>query len=158
MSEYVCDPLVDIINSLFSTGVYPDHFKIGKIIALFKKGSKLDPKNYRPITLLSAFSKVLERILVLRLMSYFTNYGLLAHCQYAYQCGKSVQLAIFNLLCAIYDSLEKFHHNVGIFDDYSKAFDCIVPVELAPNLEDMGIIDTLLALIISYLTNYSLFV
>jgi hypothetical protein len=157
-ADLICEPFADIINMCFKSGTYPDHFKIGKIIPVHKKGSKSDPNNYRPITLLSVFSKVLEKIFVMRLTSYLSKFDLLNESQYAYQKGKSVTLAIFNLLTAIYESLESSNHTITTCFDYSKAFDTIVSLCLSPKLQDLGIVGPPLDFIISSMTDRKLFV
>ena len=55
-------PITQLCNLSISSGTFPDACKIAKLKPLFKKGSKTDPKNYRPISLLPLMSKVLERI------------------------------------------------------------------------------------------------
>ena len=61
-SGHIVDPLVHIFNLSLESGVVPDSYKIAKIIPIFKKGDTEDPNNYRPISLLTAFSKILEKI------------------------------------------------------------------------------------------------
>ena len=60
IAPHVVKPLVHIFNPLFSTGIFPSEMKIAKVIPLFKNGNKLDFSNYRPISLLSQFSKILK--------------------------------------------------------------------------------------------------
>ena len=60
IAPHVVKPLVHIFNLLFSTGIFPSEMKIAKVIPLFKNGNKSDFSNYRPISLLSQFSKILE--------------------------------------------------------------------------------------------------
>ena len=61
--DIICEPLSDLINEIFITGIFPDCFKIAKIIPLYKKGSKLDPSNYRPLVIQNIFSKIVEKAL-----------------------------------------------------------------------------------------------
>ena len=63
----IAKPLAHIFNSSFSCGVFPDHMKIAKSIPIFKNGQKTDCTNYRPISILSQFSKILEKLFNLRL-------------------------------------------------------------------------------------------
>ena len=56
-----CIPLVHIVNISFSTGIFPSEMKIAKVIPLFKNGNKSDFSKYRPFSLLSQFSKILEK-------------------------------------------------------------------------------------------------
>ena len=64
------DPLFHIFKLSFSTGVVPLQFKIAKVIPIFKSGDKSQMDNYRPISLLSSFSKIMEKIIAARLIKF----------------------------------------------------------------------------------------
>ena len=66
LSPYISSALVILINESFTTGIFPDKLKVAKVIALHKKGASDNPSNYRPISLLSIFSKIFERIMYKR--------------------------------------------------------------------------------------------
>ena len=57
-------PISELCNLSMTLGSFPDAFKIAKVKPLFKKGSKTDPSNYRPISLLPLLSKVFERVVL----------------------------------------------------------------------------------------------
>ena len=59
-AELLAAPFTQLINLSISTSTFPDPFKIAKLVALYKKGCKTDPKNYRPISWLPIFSKIFE--------------------------------------------------------------------------------------------------
>ena len=59
--DYIMKPLVHICNISFQHGIFPDQMKIAKIKRLYKNGDKYSIQNYRPISVLSAFSKILEK-------------------------------------------------------------------------------------------------
>ncbi len=61
----IVKPLDHIFNVSFSCGVFPDHMKIAKIIPIFKNGQKTEFTHYRTISMLSQFSKILEKLLIL---------------------------------------------------------------------------------------------
>ena len=63
----IAKPLVHIFNLSLSCGVFPDHMKIAKIVPIFKNGQKTEFTNYRPISILTQFSKILEKLFNLRL-------------------------------------------------------------------------------------------
>jgi len=67
----------DYINYCFQNSIFPDSLKISKVIPLFKKGNHLDPNNYRPIAILPVWSKIFERALHDRLMTFFRKYNIL---------------------------------------------------------------------------------
>ena len=57
--KYICSPLTHICNKAISSGIFPERLKYSVIKPLYKKGDKTDPSNYRPISILTSFSKVL---------------------------------------------------------------------------------------------------
>ena len=59
----LCDPLLHIFNLSSSSGIFPDNLKIGKVTPIYKAGDSSDLGNYRPISVLPCFSKILERII-----------------------------------------------------------------------------------------------
>ena len=75
--------LVKIFNLAINTGVYPNSLKIAKVIPIFKSGSKTSVNNYRPISILSTFDKIFEKIIYSRLVNYIDKFKLL----YKYQFG-----------------------------------------------------------------------
>ena len=77
LSEHIAILLYDIINDSFSSGVFPDMMKLAKVIPLYKKNTLEVASNYRPISLLSVFSKIVERLMHSRLYNFFEKYNVL---------------------------------------------------------------------------------
>ena len=73
MKDALIEPLTIIVNQIRSTGIFPDRLKIVKIIPLFKNEEITLLANYRPIFLLSTFSKIIERIIFYQFYEYFHN-------------------------------------------------------------------------------------
>ena len=69
LSPKIASSLASLINESFSTGIFPDKLKVAKVIALHKKGGTDNPSNYRPISLLSVFSKIFEKLMHKRFYS-----------------------------------------------------------------------------------------
>ena len=76
LSEYIAVHLCDIVNESFSSGIFPDMMKLAKVIPLYKKNSPEVPSNYRPISLLSVFSKIVEKLMHKRLYSFLEKYDI----------------------------------------------------------------------------------
>ena len=62
----IIEPLTHILNASLTSGIVPDKLKVAKVIPIHKKGSKQDIGNYRPISLLTSFSKILEKMVYSR--------------------------------------------------------------------------------------------
>jgi hypothetical protein len=89
ISDQLQIPLQHIINLSLETSIVPSQMKIAKVIPLFKNGDPLSMDNYRPISLLSSFSKILEKIVANRLCSYLESYNLLSRSQFGFRTGHS---------------------------------------------------------------------
>jgi hypothetical protein len=70
--HFIKKPLTDICNASFETGNFPDRFKMAIVKPLHKKGDLGDIQNYRPVSVLSVFSKILEKLMYSRLMTFIT--------------------------------------------------------------------------------------
>ena len=76
-AEVITPFITHIINLSITTGVVPTAFKKARVIPLFKKGSKLDPNNYRPVSILSTLSKVLERLVLEQINDFISKNNIL---------------------------------------------------------------------------------
>jgi hypothetical protein len=129
------------------------NLKFVKLSLYLKKGNSLDPQNYRPIVIQNVFAKIHEKLFVKRMVNFLVKYNLVNKDQYAYLKGKSVELAIFNFLSKLYDSIDTSSHNIGIFYDYGKAFDLVEHDILFSKLSHLGINGIPLKFIKSFLLN-----
>ena len=112
------------IKSL-SEGIVPDYLKISKVIPIFKKGEKDNICNERPISLLTTFSKILERIVYVRLQNFLNKHKIISDCQFGFRQKHSTSHAILTFTEKITEAIDKFNHTIGVFLDLSKAFDTI---------------------------------
>lgn len=146
-------PLAFLINKSLSSGIFPSKLKLAKVIPIYKhKGKKSDMNNYRPISLLSSFSKIYELIMHDRLLSFFNYHNLLSPSQHGFLKNKSTTTALFSFLSPLYSALDKGEHAVGMFYDLSKAFDTIDHSILLDKLSTLGIRGTAHKWWASYLT------
>ena len=122
---YLVIPLEHIFNISLQTGVFPDCVKIARVIPLFKNGNINDFTNYRPISLHSQFSKILEKIFHNRMMSFIEEKNILYESQYGFRKNMSTSLAILELVENITSSIDGCKSTVGIFIDLKKAFDTV---------------------------------
>ena len=126
VSVGLINPLVHIINLSISCGIVPNEMKKARVIPIFKNsGSEQIMKNYRPVSLLPAFSKILERIVYNRLFHYLVKNSILHPSQYGFQKGLSTEQAILELQDRLAEIVNQKQLCVGIFMDLSKAFDTL---------------------------------
>ena len=116
------DPLKYLFEKSIEKGVFPDALKIARVTPLFKGGDPSNISNYRPISVLPCFSKILERIMYNRLYKYLTTEKLLYSKQFGFQAGLSTEHAIVKLVNQIYESFEKDHYTLCVFIDLLIAF------------------------------------
>lgn len=145
-------PLEKIFNDCLKTGVFPSSLKRSEVCPIYKNGDKDRINNYRPISILPAISKVLEKIINTRLVNYLEKNKLLSVNQYGFRHGKSTEQAVNKLIEFISSNLDKGKKCLSIFLDLAKAFDTISVSLLLNKLEALGIRGTQLDLFNSYLS------
>ena len=111
---------VKIINKSFELGIFPKALKLAKVIPIFKAGSRLDVNNYRPISLLPTFSKIIEKIMHKRLSSFLETNHVLYESQFGFQRGKSTQHSLIEIVERIQSCMENKKYGCGIFIDLKK--------------------------------------
>ena len=127
-------PISYLVNLSFTTGEFPNLCNIAKVIPLFKKGDPLDCSNYRPISLLSSFSKIFEKFVYKRVCSFLEKNNLIFKRQFGFRSGCSSNHAIVNLV----ESIKKY--NVcSVFIDLEKAFDTVDHQMLLKKVDHYGI-------------------
>ena len=135
----ITNPLAHIFNLSFTTGVVPDSLKLAKVIPVYKKGEKNEPGNYRPISLLSVFDKVLEKLMSYRLSNYLQQNKILYEFQFGFRKHYSTILALMEVIDNIYYHLDQHEYVIGIFLDLQKAFDTVNHDILLYKLYNYGI-------------------
>ena len=154
----LCEPLKYLCNLSIEKGIFPDDLKIAKVTPIYKADDKSDLSNYRPISVLSCFSKILERIMYNRLYQYLTENKILYPKQFGFQTGHSTEHAIVQLVDQILESFEYNKYTLGVFIDLSKAFDTVDHSILLKKLELYGVTDRNHSWFKNYLSNGKQFI
>ena len=137
----------------FSSGYYPDKLKIVKVIPIHKGGSTQDLNNFRSISLLSIFDKIIEKIIHARLYEFLELHNVLYENQFGFRKNNSTIFALIQITEKIKESIDKGKFGCGIFIDLRKAFDTVNHEILLLKLEHYGIRGTMLNWFKSYLCN-----
>lgn len=149
----ILKPLVFIVNLSFSVGTFPKFLKIGKVIPIHKKENVQDLKNYRPVTIPSGFSKIIEYCFLDRLLNFLNKNNAFSRNQHGFLHNKSTLTAVQSFYKQVVTYVEAGECPIGIFCDLSRAFDCVNHEYLLIKLYKYGVRGISLKWIESYLLN-----
>ena len=150
-SGFTYQMLTDCINDALSQGIFPDSLKFANITPVHKKDEATDKQNYRPVSVLPLLSKVFEKVIYDQLSQYLDKYLNSLLC--GFRKAHSSQHALFKLLQAWQEELDKSGFVGTILMDLSKAYDTLPHDLLVAKFEAYGIDKNGLNLIHNYLTN-----
>ena len=147
------EPLEILFTASFATGQIPDDWRTANITAIYKKGSKTDPSNYRPISLTSIICKIMESIIRDDILNYFLDNGLFSKTQYGFIRGRSTVLQLLKIMDDWTYILDQGKQIDAIYTDFEKAFDKVSHRGLLIKLKAYNICAELLSWIQAFLCN-----
>ena len=158
VAKEIVHPLTTIFNRSLITGKVPNSLKIAKVIPIHKKDDKEIFSNYRPVSVLPCFSKILERLIFNRCTEFIENNNILNAKQFGFRAHHSTYMAIMQLVDKINNAVEKNETTIGVYLDLSKAFDTIDHDILLHKLDYYGFRGIVLDWFRDYLSNRTQYV
>lgn len=149
----LAEPIAEIINKSLVLGEFPDTLKIASVTPILKKGDSRYIENYRPISILSSFSKIIEKAVSIKITEFLNFKKIFTVSQHGFRQKRSTETATIEYIQLIYDKLDINQCVVTIFFDLSRAFDTIDIAFVANKIEAIGIRGTIKNWLISYLSN-----
>ena len=149
----ILKPLLHIFNLILNKSIYPSNMKKSVIIPIHKNNNKNNLENYRPISIIPQFSKIIEKIIKKRIDNFIEKNNIISSNQYGFKKKSNTLHAIYALTNNITNSIDKHDKIAAVFVDIKKAFDTIDHKILFIKLYKYGIRGQTLNLIKSYLYN-----
>ena len=139
LSSELSFPLLIIFNKSLSEGRVPIDWKTAEVKAIFKKGDKTDPGNYRPVSLTNVVCKILESFVTDEIRKHMETNNLFTQCQHGFRQHRSCVTQLLEVLNDFTNLIENKDSIDVIYLDFSKAFDTVPHLRLINKLEAYGI-------------------
>lgn len=139
ISSSILDVLLYIVNLSFTTGVFPSKLKMAVVIPVFKNGTRSSCNCYRPISLLSCFSKIFEKLMKDKLLKFLKSTNFFSDKQFGFRAGMNTEHALLHFMSKVFDGINDGKCVSGLFLDIRKAFDTVDHNILLDKLYECGI-------------------
>ena len=149
----IAKPLTHIINQSFENGNFPSELKKSLVIPIYKSGDQKMIANYRPITLISNFAKIIEKIVKNKFVKYLEKNKIISENQFGFRDGRGTHDVLFKLTNCVTNSLDEGERSIVVFLDLAKAFDTVSHGLLLKKLEAVGVRGVAYDWFHSYLSN-----
>ena len=153
VSSFIIEPLTYICNLSLTQGVFPDELKLANVLPLYKNDDPYIFNNYTLVSLLNVLSKVFEKVMHNRLIEFLEMYKIIVNQQFGFRKLNSSYMAFMTLMEQLITALENNETVVGIFLDFSKAFDTVDHDILLSKLFHYGIRGPAQKWFTSYISN-----
>ena len=150
-AEVIMSPLTHILNLSLVTGIIPDDLKSARVTPIYKKNSKTEAGNYRPVSILSTISKLFERVVYNQLDQYLQDHKLLYEYQSGFRSAFSTDTCLVHLTDYIKQEQDKGNYVGMVLLDLQKAFDTVDHGILIQKLTALGLDNSALNWFRSYL-------
>ena len=151
-AEEIAPVLTSLFQQSLDTGTLPDDWLLANVSALFKKGSRESPENYRPVSLTSIMCKLLEHILHSQISKHLDKFKILTPLQHGFRKGHSCVTQLIQVVNDWMEGIENSQQIDAAILDFTKAFDCVPHERLKSKLHHYGIRNNILNWISMFLT------
>ena len=151
--DIISPSITALINKSITSGRFPNQLKQAKVYPIFKDGTKDDPSNYRPISILPTISKIFEKHVNSHLMGFLNKHKLIHECQSGFRQKHSCNTALVKLIDQWMASIDKGDIIGSLFIDFRKAFDMVDHTLLIKKLAQYKVSNTSLDWFKSYLSS-----
>ena len=152
-AEEICVPLKFIFQKSLDTGMVPHDWRTANITPVFKKGSKSEPGNYRPISLTSSICKVMERVLKGGIINHLDKNNLIRPSQHGFMHQKSCTTNLIEFFEKVTKSIDESHAIDILYFDFAKAFDKVPHQRLLQKLKCLRLNENVVTWIANWLKN-----
>lgn len=154
----LCQILADLINLSIACGKFPDLLKYATIVPIYKKGNHQDIENYRPIALLSVFSKIFEKVIYNKTLEFLNSNNILSSCQHGFRRGCSTETGCADFVQHVYDKMDQNEIVIALLFDLTRAFDTVDKDFVSVKLHALGIRGQLNSWFTSFLSDRKFYV
>ena len=135
LEDKLARPLKHIFNNSIETGIIPEDWKSANVTAIHKKGSRQEPGNYRPISLISVVCKTMERLVKGRLITHLEMNNLIGDSQHGFRNKRSCLTSLLDFFAQVIDTYDMDNNKAVylVYLDFKKAFDKVPHERLKVN-------------------------
>ena len=150
--------IVDIFNcSVINEGIFPELFKLVRTVPIYKNGDRKLVANYRSISIVHTLSKIIEKLMKIRVMQYLEKENIICSKQFVFRAGYSTSNAIVEIVDKIVHSLDNKLYTVVVFLDLTKVFDTVNRDIFVNKMERLSFRGSIFNWFKDYLTNRRIF-
>ena len=153
MANKLASPLSQLYEKSMKEGAVPDDWRIANVTPIFKKGSRADPGNYRPVSLTSVPGKIMEVLVKDEMVSHLDKFKLIKKTQHGFSKGRSCTTNLLEFLEKVTCVLDEGHCMDIVYLDFSKAFDMVPTARLLAKVKSHGITGPTLRWLETWLSN-----